>query len=147
MSHANDRMKGLLTFAVCWSIGLTSCSYLGYCKYEKAVRVPAAMAAEVRFPDTFDGGIRTEGNMTRALAVAMNDFLPPGKKLKGDNQRVAWCLSHWETYDISILQASEDLFFIYFSPILARCGLDDSIIVDAGAEYAIDGRGRILAVR
>jgi hypothetical protein len=105
------------------------------------------MAAEVRFPDAFDSGFHTEGKMTRALAVAMNDFLPPGTRLKGDNQRVAWCLSRWETYDIFILRASNDLFFVYFSPTLARCGLDDSIIADAGAEYAVDGQGRILDVR
>ncbi|WP_075306087.1 hypothetical protein [Hyalangium minutum] len=131
---------------VCCSLFMTHCSYFGYYKYEQAVRVPTALSEPVRFPDSYDGSVRTEGAATRALAVAMNDFLPPGRSLKGENPPVARCLSRWETYDISILRATDDLFFIQFSPILARCGLDDSTIMDAGAEYAVDGQGRILAV-
>jgi hypothetical protein len=124
---------------------LPGCSYFGYYKYEKAIRAPAPLN-EIRFPDSYEGGIHTDGRMTRALAVAMNDFLPPGAKFKGDNQRAAWCLSRWETYDIYIQRVSDDLFFINFMPTLARCGLDDSIFLDAGAEYAVDGQGRILDV-
>lgn len=128
------------------SLFMTHCSYLGYYKYEPAVRVPSVQSETTRFPDSYDGSLRTEGAMTRALAVAMNDFLPPGRSLKGDNPHVVRCLSRWETYDISILRATDDLFFVQFSPVLARCGLDDSTIMDAGAEYAVDGQGRILAV-
>jgi hypothetical protein len=147
MSCADNRVKGLHLLVICGFLGLTNCSYLGYYQYEKTVRAPAAMAAEVQFPNAWNGDVHLEGKMTRALVVAMNDLLPPGTRLKGDNRRVAWCLSRWETYDISVQRASDDLFFIYFSPILARCGLDDSVIVDAGTEYAIDGQGRILDVR
>ena len=125
---------------------LTGCSYFGYYKYEKAVRAPASLAEKVQFPDSYQGGIHTDGRLTRALAVAMNDYLPPGAKLTGDNQPVAQCLSRWDTYDIYIQRASDELFFIYLFPILARCSLDDSIIMDAGAEYAVDGEGRILEV-
>ncbi len=125
---------------------LPGCSYFGYYKYEKAVNAPAWMGEKILFPHSYEGGIHTDGRMTRALAVAMNDFLPPGKTLGGDNRRVAWCLSRWDTYDIFILRVSDDLFFINFYPILARCGLDDSIIADGGSEYAVDGEGRILDV-
>ncbi|MFL5346962.1 MAG: hypothetical protein ACJ8AT_19435 [Hyalangium sp.] len=139
-------MKRLFFFLFFCSTLLPGCSYFGYYKYEKAVRAPPSLAEKVQFPDSYKGGIHTDGRLTRALAVAMNDYLPPGAKLTGDNQHVAQCLSRWDTYDIYIQRASDDLFFIYFFPILARCGLDDSLIMDAGAEYAVDGEGRILEV-
>jgi hypothetical protein len=139
-------MKTLLPLLAFWCTVLPGCSYFGYYKREKAVRAPTEQAEKVQFPASYADGLHTDGRMTRALAVAMNDFLPPGTALGGDNRRVAWCLSRWETYDIFIQRAGEDLFFIQFFPILARCGLDDSLIPDAGAEYAVDGQGRILAV-
>jgi hypothetical protein len=138
-------LKSLCLLAFCATM-LSGCSYFGYYKYEKAVWAPAEVGEKVHFPDSYEGSLRMEGRMTRALAVAMNDFLPAGTRLRGDNQRVALCLSRWDTYDIAILPVSEDLYFIQFSPMLARCGIDDSIIVDAGAEYAVDGNGRILGM-
>jgi hypothetical protein len=75
----------------------------------------------------------------------MSDFLQPGVKHQSDDNRLAWCLSRWETYDTSVLRISDDLFFIRFAPVLSRCGID-SIVLDAGAEYAIDGQGRILDI-
>ena len=64
-----------------------------------------------------------------------------------DDEQVARCLSRWDTYDTTVLKASDDLFFIQFTPSLARCGVNEShhVILDAGASYAIDGKGRILA--
>ncbi|ATB31660.1 hypothetical protein MEBOL_005123 [Melittangium boletus DSM 14713] len=62
------------------------------------------------------------------------------------NPAIAQCLSRWDTFDMSILQAGEDLFFVSFLPHLSRCGID-AIVMDAGATYAIDGKGRILDVR
>ncbi len=125
---------------------LPGCSYFGYYKYEKALRAPAGASEKIQFPHSYEDGIHTDGRMSRALAVAMSDFLPPGTTRSGDNQRVAWCLSRWDTYDIFMQRVSDDLFFINFSPILSRCGLDDSLIPDAGTEYAVDGQGRIIDV-
>jgi hypothetical protein len=121
------------------------CSYFGYYKYEKAVRLPLNDAKEVVFPNSYESGLHMDGRMTRALFVAMNDFLPPGGKFQSPDQRVAWCLSRWENYDTSVQRVSDDLFFIRFAPILSRCGID-AIVLDVGAEYAIDGHGRILDV-
>jgi hypothetical protein len=42
--------------------------------------------------------------------------------------------------------ANDDLYFVSFSPSLKRCGLE-RYILDGGAVYAIDGKGRILSVR
>jgi hypothetical protein len=78
----------------------------------------------------------------------MGEFMPPGRKVKvndGD-ERLAQCLSRWETFDTSVLKGSDDLYFVRFSPRLSRCGID-GIILDAGAVYAIDGNGRVLDVR
>jgi hypothetical protein len=136
----------LLAVLFCSSL-LSGCSYLGYYKRVKAERAPPA-AEEISFPDSYEEGSRFDGLTTAALAVAMNDFLPPGAKVNYHDEQVARCLSRWDTYDTSILKVSDDLFFIRFTPLLARCGIDTSIhvILDGGAEYAIDGKGRILDV-
>lgn len=74
----------------------------------------------------------------------MNEFLPPGAKAKADDEKVARCLSRRENFDTSVMRVSEDLFFVAFSADLSRCGINE-ILPDAGAVYAVDGRGRILA--
>lgn len=129
---------------VCSSL-LTGCSYFGYYKHEQAIRLPPGAAGEVEFPNSYESGLHLDGRMTRALAVAMNDYLPPGGKFTGSDERIAQCLSRWETYDTSVQRVSDDLFFIQLAPVFSRCGLD-AIVLDAGAEYAIDGQGRILDV-
>lgn len=78
----------------------------------------------------------------------MNEFLPPGSEVKTNDpdKRVANCLSRRSIYETLVLKANEDLFFVSFIPDLRRCGLDEEIL-DGGAVYAIDGRGRVLDVR
>jgi hypothetical protein len=124
---------------------LSGCSYFGYYKREAAVKLFPKNAEEVNFPNSYEKGDHMDGGVTRALAVAMNDFLPPGVTHQSDDKRLAWCLSRWETYDTSVLRFSDNLFFIQFAPVLSRCGID-TIVLDAGAEYAIDGHGRILDI-
>lgn len=136
-------MRVFLPIALLCSSLLSGCSYLGYYKYEKAEWAPPA-AEEVYFPNSYEEGPRLDGRTTAALAVAMKDFMPPGLKVRDDV--VDQCLSRWDTYDTSILKVSDDLYFIRFTPDLSRCGIDTSIhvILDGGAEYAIDGQGRLL---
>ncbi len=124
---------------------LSGCSYFGYYKYEKAIELPSVGRDEVRYPNSYEKGLHMDGPMTRALAVAMSHYLPLGAKFQGDDKRIAWCLSRWENYDTSVLRVSDNLFFVEFAPDLSRCGID-AIIPDAGAEYAIDGQGRILDI-
>lgn len=141
-------MKSLVPAALCCWL-LTGCSLLshfGYYKHSKAERAPPEEAEKVRFPDSFEPGVRLDGPKMRALRIAMDDFLPPGAKVRADNKRIAECLSRWETYDTAVLQVSEELYFVSFLPLLSRCDID-AIVLDAGATYAIDGRGRILDVR
>jgi hypothetical protein len=46
-----------------------------------------------------------------------------------------------------VVKTDDDLFFVSFLPNLVRCGIEpDVMLMDAGAVYAIDGRGRILNV-
>lgn len=142
-------MKSLMRVVFCCSCFLTGCSVLshfGYYKHQKALRAPPDEADKVKFPDSFETGRHLSGPMMAALKVAMDDFRPPGVKMKGDDERIAQCLSRWETFDTSVLQVSEDLYFVSFLPRLSRCGIEE-IVLDAGATYAIDGKGRILDVR
>ncbi|AFE03795.1 putative lipoprotein [Corallococcus coralloides DSM 2259] len=101
--------------------------------------------AAVVFPSSFKEGVHLEGPVMAALEVAMNEFLPPGSELQTQDpdKRMAQCLSRRSTYDTHVLQSGADLFFVWFSPQPARCGLNEPIL-DGGAVYAIDGQGRIL---
>jgi hypothetical protein len=130
-----------------WLASVTSgCSYLGYYKLEKAEHAPPEEAASVRFPDSLEGGLRLSGPTLSALRIALDDFLPPGSEVTTDDpaRQVAACLSRRSTYE-TLLQPQEatGLFFVAFVPDLKRCGLNEEIL-DGGAVYAIDAKGRIL---
>ncbi|MCY1030348.1 hypothetical protein OV207_02685 [Corallococcus sp. BB11-1] len=129
-------------------LGLGGCSLLGYHKLPPTPRASPEEAAQVRFPDAFDDATHLPGPMLEALTLALNDFLPPGRKVQTNarDQRIAECLSRRGTYETRVLRSQEGLFFVSFIPDLTRCGLDAEIL-DGGAVYCIDGRGRILAVR
>ncbi len=146
--HQPERaaLRTLLITICCTSV-LSGCHLFGYYKYEKAVWAPPQEAAKVQYPDSFEGGIHIKGPMMVAVAVAMNDFFPPGKTVRTNdpNKRMAECLSRKETYDISVLKADENLYFVRFIPFVSRCGINESIL-DGEAVYAIDGQGRILGV-
>jgi hypothetical protein len=137
-------MKLLISAAICLGL-LSGCSFLGYYKREKPERAPPEEASTVQFPDSFEGGVHLTGPMMAALEVAANEFLPPGSEVegKGVEERVLKCLSRRDTYEVFVLQSSDNLFFVRFSPVLKRCGIDSEIL-DGGAVYAIDGKGRIL---
>ncbi|WP_434388116.1 hypothetical protein [Melittangium boletus] len=142
-------MKMSVPGLVCCVFFLSGCSLinrLGYYRHEAAPRASPEEAETVRFPASFEKGIRMDGAMLSALHVAMNDFLPPGTSVNADDERIGRCLSKWSTYDTSMLQAGADLFFVSFIPDVSRCGLD-AILMDAGGTYAVDAKGRILDVR
>lgn len=129
-------LSGLLFLPGCGLLGI----YIGH----KAEHASLEEAEKVKFPSSFENGNHLSGAKLAAIRVAMEEFLPPGKKLTGDNPQLAQCLSRWETYDVSVLQSQEDVFFVRFFPVISRCGLDVTVL-DAGAVYAVDARGRILA--
>jgi hypothetical protein len=140
-------MKALVPMTLLSGL-LSGCSFLGLSIRVPAERAPAEEAAKIEFPQSFEKGVHLTGPMAVALEVAMNEFLPPGSEVKTNDpdKRVANCLSRRSTYETLLLKASDDLFFVSFIPDLKRCGLDEEIL-DGGAVYAIDGRGRVLAVR
>lgn len=126
-------------------MSLTGCSLFRYGLYKKAEWAPPEVAAKVRFPDSYEKGAHIEGPMVVALEAAMNDFLPPGTAPRKDDDPVARCLALRETFHVSVWQPSDNnIFFIRFTPDLSRCA-PGAIIADGGAEYAVDGTGRILA--
>lgn len=140
-------MRSLLPLALCIAFPLSGCSVLGYRIYKEAEQVPPAEARHVRFPNSFEGSTQLTGPMAKALAVAMNDFIPPGTKPERKEDVVARCLSRWETFTLSVLPVSDDLFFVRFSPVkLPECAPNRRVL-DAGAVYAIDGQGRILSIQ
>ncbi|GMU05244.1 hypothetical protein [Corallococcus caeni] len=129
-------------------LGLSGCGLLGYHKLPVAPRASEEEAARVRFPDSFDNATHLPGPMLEALSLALNDFLPPGRKVQSNarDPRIAECLSRRDTYETHVLRSEDGLFFISFIPDLSRCGLDAEIL-DGGAVYCVDGQGRIVAVR
>jgi hypothetical protein len=141
-------MRRLFSCIVCLLLSpLTGCSLFGYRIHKEPRRAPPEEAARIRFPDSFEGSTPLSGTAARALAVAMNDFIPPGTRPEDEEDQVARCLSQWETFTLSVVQAQDDLFFVRFSPErLPECA-PGRLVLDAGAVYAIDGQGRILAVQ
>lgn len=131
-----------MTLTGCANLG----AFLGYYKRPTAVWAPPEEAEALKFPNSFEGSTRLTGPMMKALEVARNEFMPPGTDPAHEEDLVAQCLSRWETFTTSVMQVNEDLFFIRFSPDgLAQCA-PGRMVLDGGAVYAIDGRGRILAV-
>jgi hypothetical protein len=142
-------MKLLFPSILLCSCALTGCVLLerfGYDKYQKAEMAPPEEAASIKFPNSYDGGVRLNGPMMKALAVAMNDYLPPHIKPENQEGPEYQCLARWDTYRTVVVQANENLFFVLLSPDLSKCA-PGFIVPDAGAEYAIDGQGRILTKR
>lgn len=142
-------MKRLFPCILLCSWALSGCVLLerfGYHKYQKAEMAPPEEAAQINFPNTYEGGVRLDGPMMKALAVAMNDYLPPHIKAEDQEGPEFQCLARWDTYRTVVTQANENLFFVLLSPDLSRCA-PGFIVPDAGAEYAIDGQGRILSKR
>jgi hypothetical protein len=125
--------------------GLTlGCSHFGYYKQKKPVWAPHEESAQIQFPPSLEGGTRLTGSMMAALKVAMDDYRPPGLIPEKQKTPEGQCLAQWKYINTTVLQAREDLFFVLFAPDLSQCG-PGFVVFDAGAEYAIDGQGRILA--
>jgi hypothetical protein len=123
---------------------LTGCSLFGYYKYEKPTWAPPEEGAKVQFLNSLEGGVQLTGPMMAALKVAMDDYLPSNIRPGDQRYLPGQCLAQWRYINITVFQASDDLFFVLFIPDLSKCG-PGFIDLDAGAEYAVDGKGRILA--
>jgi hypothetical protein len=139
----------LSVLVLCCSPLWTGCSFFGYYKLNRAERAPPSEAEKVSFPSSYEKAIQLDGPTMAALESARNEFMPPGVKAEAHNAQMASCLVRRDIYDVSVLKVDDNLFFVSFWPDLSRCNIktDDFILFDAGATYAIDGRGRILAVQ
>lgn len=136
----------LATLLLCASTGCALFERLGYYKYQRPEQAPPEEAAKIEFPRTYEGGVQLDGAMMKALSVAMNDYLPPHVRPEAQPGPEFQCLARWDTYRTVVKQANDDLFFVLISPDLSKCAPGFSV-PDAGAEYAIDGHGRILSRR
>jgi hypothetical protein len=140
-------MKSSLPAMFLGALFLTGCSLLGhfgYYKHEKAQWATPEEAAAVKFPNSLEGSVRLTGPMMAALKVAMDDFRPPWTSPEKETTPEGRCLARWDTIDARVLQVNENLFYVELSPDLSTCA-PGFIVLDAGAVYAIDGKGRILA--
>lgn len=138
-------MKWTFFVITCCSMALTGCSLFRYGLYKKAEWAPPEVASRVKFPNSYEKGVHIAGPMVVALEAAMNDFLPPGTAPRKEDEPVARCLALRETFHVSVWQPNDNnIFFVRFTPDLSRCA-PGVIITDGGAEYAVDGEGRILA--
>lgn len=127
------------------SLLMNGCALLGYHKVKRAERAPPEEATKVSFPDSMEQGIHLDGPAVAALEVAMNEFLPPDAKAEARNEQLARCLSRRGTYDVTVLKANDDLYFVRILPKFSRCGIElETPIMDVGATYAIDRNSRIL---
>jgi hypothetical protein len=149
MDFPGDGMTKPLILIACCSSLLSGCHLFGYYRYKGAERAPPEEAEKVAFPNSYENGFRLDGPAMAALEVARNEFMPPGVKATAHDERIARCLLRRDIYDVTILEANDDLFFVSFSPDLSKCNINTEgfIILDSGATYAIDGRGRVLAVQ
>ncbi|WP_044189158.1 hypothetical protein [Hyalangium minutum] len=137
-------MRLLLPSLLCCASMLAGCSFFGYYKQEKPIWAHPEEGAKVQFLNSLEGGTRLTGPMMAALKVAMDDYLPPSVRAEDQKYPAGKCLAQWKYINVTVFQASDDLFFVLFIPDLSHCG-PGFIELDAGAEYAIDGKGRILA--
>lgn len=106
--------------------------------------VPVENDLSIRFPPFFEqqaievgasGGIyELDGVTLRALAIAANDFLPPGGKNRP-------CEYRQEANRYRFLR-QEQIIFIYILPDPEYCG--GPMPMDGGVRYAISTDGRIL---
>jgi hypothetical protein len=121
------------------AVGLLSCLRSPY-----PSPVPVEDDTSIRFPPFFEreaievgaSGMPYEldGVTLRALAIAANDFLPPGGKNRP-------CEYRQEAQRYRILR-QERIIFIYILPDYEYCG--DPMPLDGGVRYAISTDGRIL---
>ncbi len=139
-------MRLALLFVLCCSGMLNGCAYLGYYKYPKPVWAPSTEAAKVEFPASHEGSVQLTGAMLKAIDVAMHDFLPPGTNPESEKDPVLRCLAQRETYRTTVKQVSDNLFFVSFFADLSQCA-PGALVVDAGADYLINGQWRILRRR
>jgi hypothetical protein len=127
---------------------LPGCSMFGYYRHPKAVRAPPEVGEKIRDPASFVATTELDGPSLAALQVALNEFMPPGAKSSGNDEQLVRCFSRRDTFDVSVQKASDDLYFVSFLADLTRCDFPpDTLVMDAGATYVIDGQGRVLDVR
>src|SRR5689334_9026540 len=97
-----------LLLSVCVLPSCTLIERLGYHKYQKAEMAPPEEAASIKFPDSYEGGVRLDGAKMKALSVAMNDYLPPHIQAEKQEGPEFQCLAQWVTYRTVVMQANEN---------------------------------------
>jgi hypothetical protein len=137
-------MKLFLALVLCGSVLLSGCAFFGYYKHPKAEWAPPEEAATVKFPNALGNGIQLTGPMLAALKVAMDEYRPPSIKPEALMNLEEQCLARWENIRARVIQSNENLFYVQLLPDLRGC-TPNYRVLDSGAVYAIDGKGRILA--
>lgn len=105
---------------------------------------PPEVAQGIQFPEwSKEDSTTVQGPQLKALQIALDDFMPPGRDAPSGADPMTQCLFRLPTYDAWI-QRGDKVTFIHFTPLeQERCGLK-SEVMDAGASYAVSDEGVIL---
>lgn len=107
-------------------------------------------AARVQFPASLpeEGRQIIRGTVSKAIQLAMDDFLPPDRQPHAGADPLERCLYRRESYDTITVPGPEGVLFVNILPSPYECDLGAGPILDLGATYAIDiHRWRILAIK
>lgn len=118
----------------------TGCLHL----HRPAPVAPPEISQGIQFPEwSKAASITVQGPQLKALQIAMDDFMPPGREAPRDADPMTRCLFQLATYDAWV-QPGDAMTFIHFTPLEdERCGLRAEAM-DAGASYAVSDDGVIL---
>ncbi|MCY1030547.1 hypothetical protein OV207_03690 [Corallococcus sp. BB11-1] len=90
------------------------------------------------------GRVRLEGNVSAAIQLAMEDFMPWDAPPKPIAER-APCLDQWESYDVTTASLPESVLLVRFEPNRERCDSGQQLV--ELVTYAIEVRTmRILSI-
>lgn len=130
-------------FCLLFVLSLSGCSFFGIYRHKKAEWASPEESANIRIPLSLEGSTVVTSPAMAAIKAAMDDYRPPSIDMGSLTTPEDKCLAPWANIDMRILQANDNLFYVQFAPDTRRCQLEN-ILVDVGATYAIDGKGRIL---
>ncbi|MBJ6765261.1 hypothetical protein JGU66_31235 [Myxococcaceae bacterium JPH2] len=129
------------------SLGLLS----GCSLFQRSTHAPHASREEADryvFPSvTFEAGRTTVlgGDVATAIQLAMDDFLPLGRKPPKDATPLQTCLYRRDIYEVMVEPQPDGIILVAIAPHRERCDPNDDSN-DTGGIYAVDPkRGLIIA--
>ncbi|WP_342377115.1 hypothetical protein NVS55_37660 [Myxococcus stipitatus] len=136
----------IVLLAALVALSTTACSLFGYVKQPKVEWAPPEQAQRLQYPSSWEGATVLEGPAVLALDTALNHYFSHGVESNMGDERLAHCLSQPSTYEVSIKKGEGGLSYVFFFPVIERCGLTTTLL-DVETVYAIDEQGRIVGIK